>query len=604
MAARYICGSGSPNGSSTSSVRPAWPGAPWMTWYARRSARRSDGVPTCTRSRRSPGCSTSATGCSDRAGGRPQRPLGRRRRRCGSARCASGARARIGARSMLCPGSAIGDDAEVAPGSAVFGDRAGRGVLVRCAGVAGPRHRPRPLVRAAGQTRVPGSRRTPSSAVADRPRCRSLAIAAGGALALAGAGVADRADVADLTGALLPVAGAGGPWSACSCWRCCVLGVVRLRERRAWRPGAYPVRSRVGPGRCGRPSGSSTRPAPGSSRSTPALLTPTWLRLLGARIGADVEASTVLMIPSLTTVNDDAFLADDTLHRRVRARRRLAADRAGQDREARLRRQLRAWPRPAARCPSGRWSRCSRPRPAQDGEGRDVLARQPAGAAAADGRGGRRRAHLRPADPAPRRPCAWEACRLLPVLVTVALHAAVVLVALAVLDATDPVVAGCAACSSSGRRSASPGWSRLSSRSSPSGCWSAGCVPGDHPLWSSFVWRNELADTFVEVVAAPWFARAVTGTPLLTVWFRLLGLDRRPRRLVRDLLAAGGRPRRARRRRHRQPGQRGPDPPVPRPDAEHRRGPARSRRDPRSELGDPARRRASGGTLRSGQCHW
>ena len=44
-----------------------------------------------------------------------------------------------------------------------------------------------------------------------------------------------------------------------------------------------------------------------------------------------------------------------------------------------------------------------------------------------------------------------------------------------------------------------------------------------HPLWSSFVWRNELADTFVEVVAAPWFARAVTGTPLLTVWFRMLG---------------------------------------------------------------------------------
>ena len=44
-----------------------------------------------------------------------------------------------------------------------------------------------------------------------------------------------------------------------------------------------------------------------------------------------------------------------------------------------------------------------------------------------------------------------------------------------------------------------------------------------HPLWSSFVWRNELADTFVEVVAAPWFARAVAGTPLLNVWFRLMG---------------------------------------------------------------------------------
>jgi non-ribosomal peptide synthetase-like protein len=45
----------------------------------------------------------------------------------------------------------------------------------------------------------------------------------------------------------------------------------------------------------------------------------------------------------------------------------------------------------------------------------------------------------------------------------------------------------------------------------------------DHPLWSSFVWRNELADTFVEVIAAPWFARAATGTAVLNVWLRTLG---------------------------------------------------------------------------------
>jgi non-ribosomal peptide synthetase-like protein len=45
----------------------------------------------------------------------------------------------------------------------------------------------------------------------------------------------------------------------------------------------------------------------------------------------------------------------------------------------------------------------------------------------------------------------------------------------------------------------------------------------DHPLWSSFVWRNELADTFVEVVAAPWFARSATGTAALNVWLRTLG---------------------------------------------------------------------------------
>jgi non-ribosomal peptide synthetase-like protein len=46
---------------------------------------------------------------------------------------------------------------------------------------------------------------------------------------------------------------------------------------------------------------------------------------------------------------------------------------------------------------------------------------------------------------------------------------------------------------------------------------------GDHPLWSSFVWRNELADTFVESVAAPWFARPATGTPVLNLWLRSLG---------------------------------------------------------------------------------
>ena len=42
-------------------------------------------------------------------------------------------------------------------------------------------------------------------------------------------------------------------------------------------------------------------------------------------------------------------------------------------------------------------------------------------------------------------------------------------------------------------------------------------------MWSWFVWLNELADTFVEVIAAPWFARAATGTPVLNLWLRSLG---------------------------------------------------------------------------------
>jgi len=43
------------------------------------------------------------------------------------------------------------------------------------------------------------------------------------------------------------------------------------------------------------------------------LFTPVWLRLLGAKVGRDVEASTLLLIPSLTVIRDGAFLADDTL---------------------------------------------------------------------------------------------------------------------------------------------------------------------------------------------------------------------------------------------------------------------------------------------------
>jgi non-ribosomal peptide synthetase-like protein len=45
----------------------------------------------------------------------------------------------------------------------------------------------------------------------------------------------------------------------------------------------------------------------------------------------------------------------------------------------------------------------------------------------------------------------------------------------------------------------------------------------EHPLWSGFVWRNELADTFVEVLAVPWLVGAVGGTPLMNAWLRSLG---------------------------------------------------------------------------------
>ncbi len=47
--------------------------------------------------------------------------------------------------------------------------------------------------------------------------------------------------------------------------------------------------------------------------------------------------------------------------------------------------------------------------------------------------------------------------------------------------------------------------------------------PGEHLLWSGFVWRNELVDVFIEDLAVPWLIGSATGTPLLNWYMRALG---------------------------------------------------------------------------------
>ena len=47
--------------------------------------------------------------------------------------------------------------------------------------------------------------------------------------------------------------------------------------------------------------------------------------------------------------------------------------------------------------------------------------------------------------------------------------------------------------------------------------------PGEHLLWSGFVWRNELVDVFIEDLAVPWLIGPATGTPLLNWYMRALG---------------------------------------------------------------------------------
>jgi non-ribosomal peptide synthetase-like protein len=46
---------------------------------------------------------------------------------------------------------------------------------------------------------------------------------------------------------------------------------------------------------------------------------------------------------------------------------------------------------------------------------------------------------------------------------------------------------------------------------------------GDHPLWSSFVWRDELVNTLQERLAGPWLLEFSVATPILSTYFRALG---------------------------------------------------------------------------------
>jgi non-ribosomal peptide synthetase-like protein len=47
--------------------------------------------------------------------------------------------------------------------------------------------------------------------------------------------------------------------------------------------------------------------------------------------------------------------------------------------------------------------------------------------------------------------------------------------------------------------------------------------PGEKPLWNNFVWRNELLNAMHEHLAEPFLVGALTGTPFVCWYFRLLG---------------------------------------------------------------------------------
>jgi non-ribosomal peptide synthetase-like protein len=421
-----------------------------------------------------------------------------------------GAGSVIGARSALLPGTRIGRDAQIEPASAVFG-------RVR----AGQRWAGSPAVRVGRARRwwpdSPPARgrgwwwvyATSSSLLALLP---TIALVSGAAVLVPAVDGASSIAEAGLRALLLvvPATLVAGVVLAALVVIATRLLALGLTE------GVYPVRSRQGW------QVWATERLLDLARTIlfplySSLFTPVWLRLLGAEVGRDVEASTVLLIPSMTTVRDGAFLADDTLVAsyelgggyvsigRVEIGRRSFLGNSGMVAGGRrihrdsLVAVLSVAPRKSKAGSSWLGSPTVRLR-RTPAEVDDALTFSPP-------------VRLRVAR------ALWELARIVPVVATVAIGL-LVLWALAlgvellgllpalVLGGVTTIAAGALA---AGITTAAK-WILIGR-----------IRAGDHPLWSSFIWRSELADTFTEMAAAPWFANGAAGTPALVTWLRSLG---------------------------------------------------------------------------------
>ena len=421
-----------------------------------------------------------------------------------------GAGATIGTRSTLAPGTRIGRNAEIAPGSAVFG-------RVR----AGQRWAGSPAVRVGGTSSPLAPERPPtpkrwlwaygaSSAVLGL--LPFLAIAAGGILLAYG--IRGASSIADAVPAalvwLVPstlVVGLSFAGAVVVLVRLLSIGLVE---------GVHPVRGRVAW------QAWTTERLLDSARTMlfplySSLFTPIWLRMLGAEVGRDVEASTVLLIPSLTTIDDGAFLADDTMVATYELKggwMHLGTARIGK----------RAFLGNSGMAGAGH-------RVPRDGLVA-VLSVAPEkskpGSSWLGSPAVRLRRVVNDADLErtyrPRRGlrvarALWETCRVIPVFVTCAIALAVLFCLAWLIETWDLAVAILA----SGVVLLLAGAIAAAITTLAKWLFVGPIRAGEHPLWSSFVWRTEVSDTFTEMVAAPWFANAAAGTPALAMWLRSLG---------------------------------------------------------------------------------
>ncbi|MFD7030021.1 Pls/PosA family non-ribosomal peptide synthetase [Streptomyces sp. NPDC059917] len=434
-----------------------------------------------------------------------------------------GAGARVGHRSMLMPGAVVGPGAELTGGGCLSGEIP--------AGASWEGSPARPTARPERTTAAEraAARRPAGGEPAGRSRpglwkaCYAVTLGVlpllpllAGAPALVGTYylVKDCVSLGSVALWLLLTV----PVATCVttlCWILTVAAVVRLLGR-GITPGTHPadggVAWRVW----------LVHRLLGGSRAAlfplyASLATPLWLRLLGARVGRRTEISTVLPLPSLLTVEDGAFLADDVLaapYELRDGRMRLGAVRVGR----------RAFVGnsgivgPGRTVPDHALIGVLSDAPAHSAPGTSWLGRptMPLPRVAATPDAGRT------FEPAPHLVLARglvELCRLIPLMCGLALAEGVLLAQQDALDSGGlwlAAVVGAPLLLAAGVAAA---LTATAAKWMLVGRFRA----TEHPLWSSFVWRNELYDTFVESLAVPWLAGPFTGTPVLNWWLRSLG---------------------------------------------------------------------------------
>ncbi len=416
----------------------------------------------------------------------------------------------IGSRSTLMPGSRIGANAEIAPGSAVMGKIKGGQLWAGSPAVkTGKAQRPWPDQRPPKRSYWVPVFGVSSILLAGVPL---LALGAGLAVIGSWAAGADRLrSVALRALVLLPAA----TLVSLIVFAAITAILVRLLSI-GMQKGYHPVRSRVGW------QVWATERLMDSARTFlfplyASLLTPWWFRLLGADIGKGTEISTALVIPKFTTVGDGAFLADDTMVASYELGGGwMHIDEAKVGKRAFLGNS--GMTGPGRKVPKNSLVAVLSATPSKAKSGSSWLGSPPVRLRRAAAESDTSRTFDPPMELKIAR-ASVETLRLIPVMITYGLGLFVLIglqyiaqasnyfVAAAVSGLALLVAGAAACCIAAAAKWTVVGRIRVT----------------EHPLWSSFVWRNELSDAFVETVAAPWFANAATGTPILNLWLRMLG---------------------------------------------------------------------------------